>query len=86
MERNTSDSDDGTSLNRRKVLKTAVATTAGLGLASGTAAANTSFQVNFCGCSQICVNLDTDSTQWFTVLIAQESDEDGWEFSVVRKQ
>lgn len=78
-------------LNRRTLLKAAAVTTVGAGMFSGTASAEgpKDFQVNFCGCSQVCLEKRQSEESPenpgsalgpVTVFVAEETD-DGWEFT-----
>jgi hypothetical protein len=49
------DRDDIPGFNRRTVLKSAAVAAVGVGAFSGTASANVPDQLNFCGCTQVCV-------------------------------
>lgn len=73
--------DDIPGFNRRTVLKSAAVAAVGVGAFSGTASANEAEQINFCGCSQVCVVM-TEAEAGFQVILAEEAD-DGWEFSLV---
>jgi hypothetical protein len=51
---------------------------------SGTAAATNSKQINFCGCSQICVEVTASSGGAFWVLLADEDESGGFTYSAWR--
>lgn len=66
----------GLAFSRRTMLKVAGASTAGAGLFSGMASANSLNEIHFCGCSQVCV----DSNGFGFVIFAWETEDDGWEY------
>ena len=75
-------------VSRRNVLKAGAVTAVGVGLFAGTAAATNPRQINFCGCTQVCVDraphdeFDRDVGGFFQVILAME-DGDGWMFEPV---
>lgn len=62
--------DDIPGFDRRTVLKSAAVAAVGVGAFSGTASATIPEQINFCGCSQVCV-YDEDNDN-FQVVLARE--------------
>lgn len=50
-------------VSRRSVLKAGAVTAVGAGLFSGTAAATNAQQINFCGCSQVCMDREGDKNK-----------------------
>lgn len=68
-------------VSRRNVLKAGAATAAGAGVFSGIAAATNPKQINFCGCSQVCVERDYE-TDGGTFYVIRAYEEDGeWVFT-----
>jgi len=63
--------DDIPGFARRTVLKSAAVAAVGVGAFSGTASATTPDQINFCGCSQVCVH-DPDASNSYQVVLAKE--------------
>ena len=69
-------------MTRRTMLKATAATTAGAALFSGSAAASTLRQVNFCGCSQLCI-IGADPSDYLIWVGYYEDDE--WTYAKVTK-
>jgi hypothetical protein len=65
------DGDKIPGFDRRTVLKSAAVAVVGAGALSGTASANVPDQINFCGCSQVCVT-PTGGDDTFQVVLAKE--------------
>lgn len=70
-------------VSRRNVLKAGAVTAVGAGLFSGTAAATNANQINFCGCSQICVEREDEDEGLFYAVTAWEEDSE-WHFGTIR--
>lgn len=66
---NRDERDSSIALNRRKVMKAAGATAAGLSVASGRATAHNITEAVFCGCSQVCACGDGE----IDVIVARET-------------
>lgn len=70
------DDDGAFRVERRTVLKSAAVAAVGAGAFSGTASANVPEQINFCGCSQVCVCDDESRADGgmgnYQVIIARE--------------
>ncbi|MEF8863416.1 MAG: hypothetical protein V5A40_16930 [Haloarculaceae archaeon] len=70
-------------VERRTVLKSAAVAAVGAGAFAGVASATDPKQINFCGCSQVCLERgETGGT--FDVVLAREEGE-GWEFEFVEQ-
>lgn len=73
--------------NRRTVLKSAAVAAVGVSAFSGTASATNPKQINFCGCSQVCVAREGPEEEkggTFDVVLARE-DGDDWEFEFIKE-
>jgi rubrerythrin len=70
-------------LNRRSVLKTAAASAVAATLFSGSAAATNADRINFCDCSQICVERPDDDKGLYYAVTAERV-RGNWEFGRIR--
>lgn len=70
-------------VSRRNVLKAGAVTAVGAGLFSGTAAATNADQINFCGCSQICVERPDGDEGLYWAITAEMVDGE-WSFGRIR--
>ena len=81
--------DDIPGFSRRTVLESAAVAAVGAGAFAGVASATNPNQINFCGCSQVCVERegpDEEKGGTFDVILAHEDDsDDGWEFEFVEQ-
>jgi hypothetical protein len=74
-------------VERRTVLKSAAVAAVGAGAFAGVASATNPKQINFCGCSQVCLEREGPEEAkggTFDVVLARE-DGDGWEFEFVEQ-
>lgn len=78
------DDDGGFGVERRTVLRSAAVATVGAGALSGTASATTPAQINFCGCSQVCVE-DQGNTSNYQIVLAKEP-YDREDFTLVKRR
>lgn len=75
-----SGSESGNPVSRRRVMKAGAVSAVGVGLFSGVASATNPKQINFCGCSQVCVDRD-DETDGGTFRVIRAYEEEGeWVF------
>lgn len=70
-------------VSRRNVLKASAIGAVGVGLFSGTASATNPNQINFCGCSQLCLDRPKGDKGVFYAITAEMVD-DEWAFGRIR--
>lgn len=79
------DTNGSTGFKRRTVLKTAATAAVAAGAFSGVASATNPGQINFCGCSQVCLEREETGGTFDVVLAREDDSDDGWEFDFVER-